>query len=310
MMITLSSKISIFINICVVHETAISNHSNTNREYQHMYIYKITNIITQKSYIGQTKRKIQRRFNSHISEANRNLYDTYLHRSIRKYGKENFIIELIEECNQENISDREIFWIQTLNTKSPNGYNLHDGGYGGCLNPSDELRQKLSNAKKGHIPWNKGKDKQSMTEYVPVKKVKKQKKSLKMTKYCILCLSIFDCKNKKRKFCSKSCSVTYSNKNRKIQIKKNIVYKVPSIKYCPKCQNEFVSNTTRREKKYCSKSCAASVNATKVKTNGMKNIITRKKYSEQVTGRKRKYNADGSWSWYYPEKTRNQKGSL
>jgi group I intron endonuclease len=113
-----------------------------------MFIYKITNIITQKLYVGQTKRSIQRRFKSHISEANRNLYDTYLHRSIRKYGKENFTIDLLEECNSDNISKREIFWIQTLNTKAPNGYNLHEGGFGGCLNPSSELRQKLSDAKK------------------------------------------------------------------------------------------------------------------------------------------------------------------
>ena len=269
-----------------------------------MYIYKITNIITQKSYIGQTKRTIQRRFNSHISEANRNLYDTYLHRSIRKYGKENFIVELIEECNRENISDREIFWIKELNTKSPNGYNLHDGGYGGCLNPSDELRKKLSDAKKGSVPWNKGKDKQFMNEYVPVIKVKKTKNSSSITKYCLLCSSVFTCRHKKRKFCSKSCSCTYSNKNRKMRITKEnkISNRIPIIKCCAKCLNEFLSS--RKERIYCSKSCAASVNATKVKNNGMKNIITRQKFSDQVTGRKRKYNTDGSWSWYYPEKNK------
>lgn len=158
-----------------------------------MYIYKITNTVTQKCYIGQTKRTIQRRFTSHISEANRNLYDTYLHRSIRKYGKENFIIELIEECNQENISDREIFWIQTLNTKSPNGYNLHDGGYGGCLNPSDELRQKLSNVRKGKTPWNKGKKGQ-----VPWNKGKKEKI---LTKPCLVCEKLHNNKF----YCSDKC---------------------------------------------------------------------------------------------------------
>jgi group I intron endonuclease len=271
-----------------------------------MFIYKITNIITQKSYIGQTKRTIQRRFNSHISEAKRNLYDTHLHRSIRKHGADKFTVELIEECDANNISDREIFWIKELNTKSPKGYNLHDGGYGGCLNPSDELRKKLSDAKKGSVPWNKDKDKQFMNKYVPVIKVKKTKKSLKLTKYCLLCSSVFVCRHKQRKFCSRSCSCTYSNKNRKMRITKEnkISTSIPIIKCCPKCLNEFVTNTSGREKIYCSKSCAASVNATKVKTNGMKNIITRQKFSDQVTGRKRKYNTDGSWSWYYLEKNK------
>lgn len=270
-----------------------------------MYIYKITNTVTQKSYIGQTKRTIQRRFNSHISEANRKLYDTYLHRSIRKHGKENFIIELIEECNKDNISEREIFWIQTLNTKSPNGYNLHDGGYGGCFNPSDELRQKLSNARKGKTPWNKEKPRHTWKDYKAAEKPKKQKttKSI-ITKNCPSCFSEFVLTPKRKQFCSRTCSRKYLNHNRQNTIK------VPVVKYCPKCLNEFVSNTVRREKNYCSKSCAMSVNATKVKTNGMKNIITRQKFSEQVTGRKRKYNADGSWSWYYPEKTRNLYGSL
>ena len=78
--------------------------------------------------------------------------------------------------------------------------------------------------------------------------------------------------------------------------------RIPIIKCCPKCLNEF--SALRKERIYCSKSCAASVAATKVKNNGMKNIIIRQKFSDQVTGRKRKYNTDGSWSWYYPEKNK------
>jgi group I intron endonuclease len=165
-----------------------------------MFIYKITNIITQKIYVGQTKRTIQNRFKSHISEAMRNLYDTYLHRSIRKYGKENFIVEMVEECNHDNIAEREIFWIQTLNAKAPNGYNLHDGGRGGCLSPSDELRQKLSNAKKGKVPWNKGKTGVQHYSKRPFKERKKRAKP-KQLNICPACHKL----HINKKYCSKKC---------------------------------------------------------------------------------------------------------
>lgn len=124
--------------------------------YQHMFIYAITNHITNKRYVGQTKRTIDKRFRSHLSEAKSNKYQMYLHKSIRKYGPESFTIELIEECDVSVVYEREIFWIRELNTKAPNGYNEHEGGRGGCLNPTTELRKKLSNARMGKPPWNKG----------------------------------------------------------------------------------------------------------------------------------------------------------
>lgn len=127
---------------------------NENTMYS---IYKITNIVNNKLYVGQTKRSLIKRWKSHVYESSSKKYDMYLHNSIRKHGSEKFKIELIEECSKDNVYERERYWIQTLNSKQPYGYNEHEGGKGGCLNPTDELRAKLSLAKKGkYIPWNKG----------------------------------------------------------------------------------------------------------------------------------------------------------
>jgi group I intron endonuclease len=121
-------------------------------------IYCITNSVTNKKYIGFTKRSPEKRFNAHISEANRNLYTMYLHNSIRKYGKEYFRVEtLMTNLTYEQATKSETEYILEMNTIQPFGYNEHQGGKGGCQNPSVELRRKLSEARKGKEPWNKGK---------------------------------------------------------------------------------------------------------------------------------------------------------
>lgn len=59
------------------------------------YIYKITNNINQKIYIGKTSQSIDKRFRSHINNA-RNHINRYLYDAMNKYGYENFTIEEIE----------------------------------------------------------------------------------------------------------------------------------------------------------------------------------------------------------------------
>jgi len=121
-------------------------------------IYRITNLITNRSYIGITSQGYIKRFNVHVSEAKRHKYDTYLHRSIRLHGSENFSIEVLEthEDRQEALL-AEVRLIKELGTLQPKGYNQHEGGKGGFLNPSKELREKLRNAKLGKPSHNKGK---------------------------------------------------------------------------------------------------------------------------------------------------------
>ena len=73
-----------------------------------MWIYKITNIQNNKCYIGQTIRPIEQRFHRHINDAMNNILNTHFARAIRKYGKENFIIEEIDTAkNQKELNLKE-----------------------------------------------------------------------------------------------------------------------------------------------------------------------------------------------------------
>lgn len=94
------------------------------------YIYKITNTINNKIYIGQTVETINERWTRHWQDAYAMRSDTIFARAIRKYGKENFIQEEIEFLeNSELLNEREIYWIDTLKSTVNNGnYNTADGG--------------------------------------------------------------------------------------------------------------------------------------------------------------------------------------
>ena len=91
-----------------------------------MWIYKITNIQNNKIYIGQTVRPIGQRFHRHLNDALNNILDTHFARAIRKYGKENFVIEEIDIAqNQEELSQKEQYWIKYYNSVEE-GYNETD----------------------------------------------------------------------------------------------------------------------------------------------------------------------------------------
>ena len=88
-------------------------------------IYKITNKVNGKSYIGQTRYTIEFRWRQHQHKKD----NTYFHNAIHKYGIENFNIEILEECDIEDLNSREIFYIAKYDTFN-NGYNLTIGGDG------------------------------------------------------------------------------------------------------------------------------------------------------------------------------------
>lgn len=94
------------------------------------YIYKITNKINQKSYIGKTLGTIKGRFIEHIRDSRKERTEKRpLYSAMNKYGVENFSIEEIEQCSYEVVNERETYWIQYYGTFL-NGYNATIGGDG------------------------------------------------------------------------------------------------------------------------------------------------------------------------------------
>ena len=105
------------------------------------YIYKITNLINNKLYIGKTSRDIKTRWQEHLRHSE-TLLNIPLYRAINKYGKDNFVIEQIEECDSTIVDEREIFWISFYNTYQE-GYNCTLGGEGSLLNYDEKEIQEI-----------------------------------------------------------------------------------------------------------------------------------------------------------------------
>ena len=96
------------------------------------FIYKITNTINSKSYIGQTIQNVKERFYQHCAtKCSKAVSNMAIHRAIKKYGKSNFTVEVIEEIDSANLNDRERYWIKYYNSYN-NGYNSTKGGQDGC----------------------------------------------------------------------------------------------------------------------------------------------------------------------------------
>ena len=128
-------------------------------------IYKITNTVNGKAYIGKTTRDaVKTRIRDHLTgKGSQPVKD-----AIEKYGQDAFTFEILHDgIIPEFLDDLEKEVIAKFNTVSPHGYNLTDGGEGGSCSEetrrkisktltgyvhSDETRRKL----KGRTPWNKG----------------------------------------------------------------------------------------------------------------------------------------------------------
>ena len=104
-----------------------------------MVIYKITNQINGKFYIGQTSTSIKERWSKHCNNGS---HCTYLKNAIKKYGKENFTIEEIYSAkDRDELNKLEKAAIEEHNSLCPSGYNLTTGG--DAFNHSKETRQKI-----------------------------------------------------------------------------------------------------------------------------------------------------------------------
>ena len=95
------------------------------------FIYKITNKVNGKSYIGQTIQSVKERFYQHCAtKCSQAILNMVIHKAINKYGKSNFTIEVIEEVESTNLNDRERYWIRYYDSYN-NGYNSTEGGQDG-----------------------------------------------------------------------------------------------------------------------------------------------------------------------------------
>jgi group I intron endonuclease len=137
-----------------------------------MVIYKTTNLINGKYYIGKDEKNDPKYLGS----------GTILNRAIKKYGRDNFKKEILEKCETRNeLNEREKYWIKELSGTSV-GYNIALGGNGGdtySMNPNldsirekfkgennhfygkthtDETKHKIKHSKIGKPSWNSGKN--------------------------------------------------------------------------------------------------------------------------------------------------------
>lgn len=134
------------------------NLSNTiidNPTDRYCEIYKIVNLTTSKIYVGQAVSHILNhkryrpyghagRFRCHISEAfsTKKNQSHYLNNAIRKYGANDFVVELIECCEISVADERETHYIKEFGGLFPNGYNLKNGG--SVFTHSDESKKRVS----------------------------------------------------------------------------------------------------------------------------------------------------------------------
>lgn len=124
------------------------------------YIYKYTNLINGKIYIGKTYR-----LNIHKQEHKYSKSDTYFHKALNKYGFENFKFEVIAQTdNDKTLIFLERYYIRKFNSFRENGYNLTLGGEGTLgYNFSEEQKKKMSEVRKGRVVTDETKMKISLS---------------------------------------------------------------------------------------------------------------------------------------------------
>lgn len=123
-----------------------------------MLIYRVTNKINSKSYIGQTTCTLKKRIRGHLRRVKEKSNHPF-YNALNRYGCENFSWEVLSKSakTRERLNSLEIFYIKKFNTVAPNGYNISPGGYGnGGLTKGmkfgpcpEERKRRISKAKLG-----------------------------------------------------------------------------------------------------------------------------------------------------------------
>lgn len=144
-----------------------------------MIIYKITNNINSKVYIGQTIESLNKRWKRHNWMCTQKRNAMIITSALIKYGETNFKIEEIDTAeNLDELNNKEKYYISFYNSISPNGYNIQSGGNNFRMSEetklkisiantgkkrTEETRNKLSVSHKGFVVTNETKRKLSET---------------------------------------------------------------------------------------------------------------------------------------------------
>ena len=144
------------------------------------YLYKITNTINEKTYIGFTSRSVSERYSVHKYNAFKQHRKSKLYSAMRKYGVDAFVVETIYEG--EDALEKENIFISLYKCE----YNMTKGGEANQLgrrwNLSEETKEKMSSSKrgvkfskghrenlskshKGQVAWNKGKFQENVSPH-------------------------------------------------------------------------------------------------------------------------------------------------
>ena len=113
-------------------------------------IYRLTNTVNNKIYVGGTTDGAGYRFKRHIVKAKAGS-EYPLHKAIVEFGEQNFKLDILEMCdNLDHMNEREAYWIATLSSTNPEvGYNGKVGG--GIRFQTEESRTKIGNVHRGKI---------------------------------------------------------------------------------------------------------------------------------------------------------------
>lgn len=121
-----------------------------------MIIYKAVCSVNGKIYVGQTVCSLEKRISEHKND--KRTMNRIFPRAIHKYGIGSFVFSVIDSANTiKELDDKEIFWIEKLGSRYPNGYNLAGGGEGLFgFKHSESTKSKMSAAAKGKKNHNFG----------------------------------------------------------------------------------------------------------------------------------------------------------
>jgi group I intron endonuclease len=107
------------------------------------FIYKITNCVNNKIYIGQTSKTFKYLLQRYNREVVTGVNRAVIH-AIKKYGRANFKIEILEQCPVDKLNEKEMGYIAINNSETPSGYNITKGGdgtYGYKRSPTSIAKQ-------------------------------------------------------------------------------------------------------------------------------------------------------------------------